>query len=321
MESVSKIIHIYRKYGGLFLAVNKAVLQEGNQHIGASIRGKRAIMLKEDELKSYMPRELGLQPNNPNFMSKLSDWFDDLTVHVPEQGLPLEIGMIYDVNSSEKKAAIERLFKELNVEKRDDKTLAYMVENKVKVDNRWKFGTPINVRDYVLWRYCENYRDVANKPDDINKSKNIRFYIHDDTLARKEKEVLFALRNKATKVYINLLEDKHKVETLLFAAGYGDSINNSTTSEKAQILENFKNSKPNEFIRLAEDKNLQHIAYIEKLIAYQILNRDIESGIISNPVDGEVLGKNVKEAVAFLNNADNAKLANEVKGKLNNIKL
>ena len=320
MESVTKIIHIYRKHGGLFAAVNKAVLQEGNQHIGASINGKIAIMLKDEELKSYMPRELGTQPNNPEFTSKLSDYFDNMSIYVPEQGLPLEVGFIYDLTAVNKTKAIDELSKLHKKEFKSDADLARFVELNVKVDDKWKYGTPISVRDYSIWRYIENYRDVANSNSDINKSKHIRFYIHDDTIARQEKEVLFKLRNKATKVYIDIITKPEEVETILFALGLGDTVANKTSSEHAQTLETYKNSNPNEFIKIAQDKNLQGIAYIEKLIAYQILVRDAESSLISNPVDGEVLGKNAKEALAFLNDAKNAKLANEVKGRLDNTK-
>ena len=60
----------------------------------------------------------------------------------------------------------------------------------------------MNVTDYLMYRHCLLYNDVAKDTAFINSDPTIRFYFKDD---RKEKEKLRKLRQEANKAKTNFV--------------------------------------------------------------------------------------------------------------------
>jgi hypothetical protein len=312
-ENRSKIVSIYRKLDGLFTSINRAVTQEGNQYIGTSITAKRTMMLQEEEMRSYMPQLIGVQPGNLEFVLRLNKYWDTLAIFVPEHGMPLEIGIYYRFDDESRSKAIKAFMTKHSLKADDITAFADKVEEEVPHEKRWMYGNPINTRDYALWRYCLNYSHVANNPELVHKSNKIRFYIHDEDSARKASAEMFKLRTQATAKFMSIINKPDEVDSLLYMFGMGDAIAGKSDGEKGQLLENIRNSKPKEFIMAVDDTSRKDVAYVEKLIALHILHRNPNNGMISEPASGDVLGSTPKEVIAFLAKPENARFANELK--------
>ena len=63
------------------------------------------------------------------------------------------------------------------------------------------YMTPIKPQDYILWRLALLTSTVANKPEDVEKSTNIRFYLHSiEDVKRMKDAKTKAVVNTATKL-------------------------------------------------------------------------------------------------------------------------
>jgi len=324
-ETKSKIVHIYRKYGKGFAAVNRAVLIEGLKHLGSSIRGKQSMMLNEEEMRSYMGLLIGVDPNSVDFIQKVNTYWDEFMFLIPEQGFAFEIGFNYSVTDNKRKDAIHSIFETNKVSKADrtDAKLAELVEENVDQTEKWKYAKPIDVLHYSTWKYCLNYSEVANNVTLANKSGRIQFYLHDDSQQRDFERVQYNLRKKATKAFISIADKEEEVANMLFAARRSEGVSIDKAEDRAMALESFKNEQPDAFLKLHASNDLKDIAYIERLIAYGLLERSIdpENPFIRTPDEGKVLGSSPREVIKSLEKEENIKLKNELAGKLKNIKL
>ena len=84
--------------------------------------------------------------------------------------------------------------------------------------------------------------------------------------------------------------------------------------EKTAALMQFVNENPEKFNAIFEDKNLEMKSFIESLIARGELIRPEFNQQIST-ADGTFIGSNLNEAVAYLNNPNNAAVLEVLKNK------
>ena len=85
--------------------------------------------------------------------------------------------------------------------------------------------------------------------------------------------------------------------------------------EKTAALMTFVNESPDKFNDLCEDRNVEMKAFIESLIARGELVRPEFNQQIST-ADGTFIGSNINEAVAYLNNPNNASVLEILQNKL-----
>src|SRR6266403_4273174 len=148
-----------------FYKKNIESMEEGNWKVGASIKNNDVCRgLSFDEEETYLPMLIGVQPKNDNWQKVTTDYWNNISKLIPKDGIELEVGFNYkDKESKDGQPATKEV---------DN---AFKGES-AKEEDKWQFGFPINVVDYVLWRYCLVYSHVANKKEVTSKSHNIRFY-------------------------------------------------------------------------------------------------------------------------------------------------
>lgn len=329
---VNKSVTIFRKEeSSAYFKRNAKFMPEGKNKIGSAINSVSRMKSNIEELGVYMPILLGINKQDAKFTELVDSWFNNLSTNVPETGLTLDIGFMYHNENS--KNIVEKLETEIyntfnetkkNTSAARDAAFALRDESVVNLEkSKYRYGRPINIADYLLWRYCLVYSDVANDIALVNKSGGIRFYIYDSVREQYKERIQFEIRNKATKIYVQLLDMPSKVTNMLWVEkGGGVELSKLSASDKLTMLENLSRVSPADFIKLFEDKNLDIKATIERMIHYNILKRLPNTNVIVDE-NNDLIGNSMDEVIIFFKNTErnkaaitrfNARLANYTNG-------
>lgn len=314
--TIPRRVTILRREGNsAYFRRNAKFIPEGKIKIGSGIKSVDRLRTNKAELDKYMPAILGLGTNDPKYGEMLNAWFYNISTPVPETGLPLEVGFTYDTVEGmkavlEKEKAIYEKFNNAKKSNPTDRDLAIEVRDKEIIElesSKYKYGFPINVANYILWRYCLVYGDVANDIALINKSGGIRFYIYDAVQERYKEEIEFNIRKQASIIYVKLLNEPMKVNEILWNY-MGQSTDVSALSEidKFKALETLSKANPNNLISLYKDINLGLKARIEQMIHYGILRRLDGTSVIVDE-NNDVIGNDMSGVIAFFKNTERNK--------------
>ena len=315
----------------LYRKANDKVLAKRKDFIGSSIYASRILSANKEEVDTYFPNIIGLSPADPNFITRVKQYLNNIRVSVDELGRSFDISFhyyhkkdYYHIKKEEER--IEKIYQ--NTNRQDITKLRAALKEKITKLNalestKCKLGYPINVDDYLMYRHCLLYNDVAKDIAFVNTDSNIRFYFKDD---QKEAEKLRKFRlevNKAKSNYVSCLADN-----TLFDAVYTQFcvINNmpviSSLAEnrldREIKLDKFSIEEPVKFNKIFNNKDVKLIASIEMLIARGELIRSQYNQNITSP-DGDFIGANMNEAVAWFKNTENSSVVNALMNKLKNI--
>lgn len=301
----------------LFRRANEKVMPKRTDYIGSSITSSRVLCANKGEIEAYMPNIIGLAPNNENFVTRVKQYFNNIQIPVNELNKTFDIGFHY--NTTKEYYDFKRREDKINdeydsVDRKNLTALREALKDKInKLNNleseKYLHGYPNNVEDYLMYRHCLLYNDIAKDIAFINSDKNIRFYFKDD---KKEAEKAAKHRyeiNKAKANYLSCLNDDE-----LFTAVYiGYCVNNSLpiiTSlnldkvEQETRLDKFSSEEPAKFNKIFSNKDIRLIGTIEMLIARGELIRYANNQNIVTP-SGEFIGANMNEAISWFKNPDN----------------
>ena len=315
----------------LYRKANDKVLAKRKDFIGSSIYASRILSANKEEVDTYFPNIIGLSPADPNFITRVKQYLNNIRVSVDELGRSFDISFhyyhkkdYYHIKREEER--IEKIYQ--NTNRQDITKLRAALKEKITKLNalestKCKLGYPINVDDYLMYRHCLLYNDVAKDIAFVNTDSNIRFYFKDD---QKEAEKLRKFRlevNKAKSNYVSCLADN-----TLFDAVYTQFcvVNNmpviSSLAEnrldREIKLDKFSIEEPVKFNKIFNNKDVKLIASIEMLIARGELIRSQYNQNITSP-DGDFIGANMNEAVAWFKNTENSSIVNALMNKLKNI--
>lgn len=328
---IRKVTIMLVKNYSLYRKANDKVLPKRKDFIGSSVHASRVLSANKEEVDTYFPNLIGLSPTDPNFVMRVKQYLNNIRIPVDELGRSFDISFHYYHKEDyyrikEEEDKIERMYQTTN--RQDITKLRAALKEKITRLNalegtKCKLGYPINVDDYLMYRHCLLYNDVAKDVALINSDSSIRFYFKDD---QKEAEKLRKFRlevNKAKSNYVACLADD-----TLFDAVYTQFcvINNmpviSSLAEnridREIKLDKFSADEPIKFNKIFNNKDVKLIATIEMLIARGELIRSQYNQNITSP-DGDFIGANMGEAVAWFKNTENASVVNALINKLKNI--
>lgn len=315
----------------LYRKVNDKTLPKRRDIIGSSIRSSRTLASNKAEVEAYFPNLIGLAPNNENFVSRVKAYLNNISVPVDELGKTLDVSFRYNtkrdyLNFKAREEKIENAF--AAVSRQDIVALEEALETKIEDINlleseKHKYGNPINVPDYLIYRHCLLYRDIAKDTAFINSNPNIRFYFKDN---KREAELQAKLRlemNNAKANYVKVIGKTDLFEAVFTQYCVANNIpvtvgSNMTDIDKQSHLDRYSVQEPVKFNKICNDKDLVTKAFIENLIARGELNRATHNQNITT-FDGEFIGANIKEAVAWFKNPANNARVDAWKNKLKHI--
>lgn len=315
----------------LYRKKNDKVLPKRKDYIGSSIESSRVITSNKEEMEFYMPSIIGLSPNDPNFIMRVKQYFNNIRIPVDELNRTFDISFVYNKKEDyykfkAREEKIEKQYSKTNRQNIDD--IRKALKEKIRDLNlleaeKHKYGYPVNVEEYLMYRHCLLYNDIAKDMAFINSDPNIRFYFKDD---RKEVEKLRKYRNEVNKAkanYVNCIANNELFDNVYiqYCVLNGLPIIASMAEDrldKELKLDKFSSEEPLKFNSIYNDKDIKVSSMIEMLIARGELIRPQFSQNITS-VDGVFIGSNMKEAVSWFKNPENAHVVNAYQNKLNNI--
>lgn len=312
----------------LYRKANDKVLPKRRDFIGSSIRSSRILSSNREEIEAYFPQLLGISPNNENFVTRLKQYLNNIQVHVDELGVTFDCSFRY----KRKKDYLDFKARELKIEdeykrtnRQNIKDLKDALETKIMALNnleseKYAYGSPVNLSDYIIYRHCLLYRDIAKDVAVINSDPYVRFYFRDDS---KEKELQQKLRiqiNNAKRNYVEVIgnDDLFDAVYIQYCVTMGLPVVNSLSNEridKESQLDKFSIAEPVKFNNIVNDKDVVTKSLIELLISRGEFVRSQWNQNITT-ADGEFIGSNMKEAIAWAKNPDNENVLNAFKNKL-----
>lgn len=303
-----------------FRTVNMKTLVGVNRKIGSSRSGVNKMLANSAEQEAIMPNILGADPKSPsaNWNKLLADYWNSLSIDIPYGGKELETGWVFNFYNPKKESAIEKLSDKVKSVK-DSDSLAKHVMSKIPEEQKYLYGDPISPQDYMLWRYCLVYRDVANDFEDVDKSGHIRFYLIEEGQLEIKRKAKFVTKKISMEEFIKLADDSDKVENILYIAisdGKVPRPDNSLTAlddtDKLMKLEALQSEEPDYFVSLCKDKHLTTKALIEKYVFFNIFRKLPNTSIIVDATDpGIVIGNSIDEAISFVTNEVNSNAMKE----------
>ena len=313
-----------------YRTANKHVLGNKKQIIGSSINSSRILSSSKGEVETYFPELVGLSSTHPDFISRVKGYLNNIQFIVNEIGSTIDCSFRYEHYSDylKIKEQEDKLLAEKDKANRNDSSAlndainAWVLKLNELESTKYKYGRPVNLTQYYLYRHCLLYKDVAKDISLINADKSLRFYIQDEQREADRKKKLVEERKLAMRNFIALDGSDNKREAVYIQMLIFNNENiayslGKTKEEKYDALMKFVNEYPDKFNKIYNDKNVELKSFIEQLIIRGELHRAEYNQQIST-AEGQFIGNNMNEAVAYFNNPDNKAMLEMYKNKLKN---
>lgn len=312
----------------LYRKANDKVLPKRRDFIGSSVRSSQVLTSNRAEVEAYFPQLLGLSPNNENFISRLKQYLNNIQVRVDELGVTFDCSFQFNhkrdyLKFKTQEEAIELQYKKAN--RQNIQELRKALDAKIMAINNLEsqlhaYGSPVNIAEYLLYRHCLLYRDIAKDTAIINSDPYVRFYFRDDTKDRERQQKLRQEINNAKRNYVEVIgnDDMFDAVYIQYCVIAGLPIVNSMLNdrlEKEVQLDKFSMAEPVKFNNIVKDKDIEIKSFIELLISRgEFVRSKFNQNITTQ--DGEFIGANMKEAIAWAKDPDNANVIAAFKNKL-----
>lgn len=312
----------------LYRKANDKVLPKKRDYIGSSIRSSQVLASNRAEVEAYFPQLLGISVNNENFVTRLKQYLNNIQVPVNELGVTFDCSFRFNHKRDyfafkAREEEIEMAYKKANKQSTKDLRAALAIKindlNNLESE-QYAVGSPVNITDYILYRHCLLYRDIAKDTALINCDPYVRFYLKDDAKDKERQQKLRQEINNAKRNYIEVIGDDEVFDAVYiqYCVVAGLPIVNSLLSErmdKESQLDKFSTSEPIKFNSIVKDKDLRIKSLIELLIARgEFVRSQFNQNITTQ--DGEFIGANMKEAIAWAKNPENENVLAAFKNKL-----
>ena len=325
----SVTIALVKNYS-LYRRANDKSLPKRRDYIGGSVNSSRILSANKEEIEAYFPNIVGLAPNHNDFITRVKQYLNNVRIQVDELGKTFNTSFYYHHKSDYYKVKAEEEKIEAAYARANRQDIIKLKEAlheritrlNILESSKCKYGYPVNVEEYIAYRHCLLYKDIAKDLALINSDPSIRFYFKDN---QKEAEKLKKYRlevNKAKTNYVACLADDDLFDAVYiqYCTISGLPVISSLAEDRMTReikLDKFSSDDPIRFNKLCKDKNIKLIATIEKLIARGELHRSQYNQNITTE-DGELIGANMNEAVIWFNNPNNTAAVNAFINRLKN---
>lgn len=326
----SVTIKLVKNYS-LFRKVNDKHMPKRRDYIGSSVVSSRTLASNPKEIEKYFPNIVGIPANHSEFMLRVKQYLNNIRVHVDEIGRKFDISFRYDTKRDyikflKEEEAIENAYNSIN--RKDTSSIKKALEEKIYKLNllesrKCEFGTPVNIEDYIMYRHCLLYKDVAKDIALINSDSTIRFYFEDDKKEEnKLKQHRIEIKN-AKFNYVKCCSDDALFDAVFvqYCALSNISVLSARSMDRLSKeiqLDKFSTDEPKKFNALCNNKDIKIASLIENLIAIgELIRPQYSQNVLTT--DGDLIGANNIEAIAWFKNPLNTEAVNVYMNKLKNI--
>ena len=316
------------KNPSLFRRANDKYMPRKIEYIGSSIRSSSVLTSNKAEIERYFPSLLGVPANADTFITRVKQYLNNFHIEVNELGKTLDISFRWNTKRDyySFKAKEDRIEDTYKAVRRDNlvelkKALEAKIDDLNALEStKFRYGNPINVEDYIKYRHCLLYKDVCKDPIFINSDVSYRFYFKDDARELEQARKRRIEANNAKRNYLLALGDDElfRATYIQYCVAAGQPVLTSMLKEKFEQemeLDKYSSDEPAKFNKMFNDKDLKIKAFIETLIARGEFIRANDNQNISTPA-GDFIGANMKEAVLWYKNPENAKAVEAYRNKL-----
>ena len=323
----SVTISLVKNYSA-YRKLNMKVLGQRHEVIGSSVTSCRVLSSNKGEVDAYFPQLIGLSPTNPEFISRVKAYLSNIQMNVNNENVTLNTSFIY--NHKKDYLMIAKQEEAINaeydkVDRANTSAIKEALKKKIEELNtlegtKYLYGRPVDLEQYLMYRHCLLYRDVAKDLALINEDPSIRFYIKDEAKEAARQKKLVEEKKHAMKHFVELCGTDEKFNAVFVQVAIAQNMILSEAvakakDEKESILINYVNENPDKFNKLVSDKNVILKAFVETLIMRGELVRSEYNQQIST-ADGTFIGANMNEAIAYFSNPNNASAKTAFENKL-----
>ena len=326
----SVTIMLVKNYS-LYRKANDKVLPKKTDYIGSCVQSSQILAANKQEVEAYFPNIVGRSINDPDFVMRVKEYLNNIRVSVDELGRTFDTSFLYYHKRDYDRISAEEKRIESDYQKSDRTTTKKLREAlKIKINalnalegTKHRYGYPLNMSDYLLYRHCLLYNDVAKDIALINADASVRFYFKDDVKEAKKLQDFRQQVNRAKSNYVACLADDKLFDAIYIQYCIANNLPIISSLAEDRIereikLDKFSTEHPDKFNKIFNNKDNKLIANIELLIARGELTRlQYNQNIIT--AEGEHIGANMKEAVAWFKNPANASIVNVYLNRLNNV--
>jgi len=206
-----------------------------------------------------------------------------------------------DAGDRDFRSKCEQYFHEINIKVAKEGTTL-----EVGLDEH---GVPLNVIQYVYYKHCLDNPLVAKDKKTGVGNPLIKWYIEDPDAELNSEKALEDIKDKATQLYLSNKDNTKIVDMVLDLSGV-----KSIESKKLLDFKKLSASKPVEFIKLIEDKDILLRYMLSKAISQNVLKR-IGTAIVWTE-SGEALGQTMDEVLIKLKDKTGVPDVNKIKAAL-----
>lgn len=334
MITINKTLTLkYKLSISVYESMNKVAYATQTRSLGTNQKQVNTILSHSTFCDYVLPVIIGNNKNNPEWEREKQDYISSIQIAIPVSGYPLDLTSTFDRDNIYLKQNIEKYIsdnskdlydiKEVNKEEvktlKDDKTIALHILSNLEPIEYHKYFKYSNTKDYLYWIMALTSNQVANTPEDADKSPNIRFFIYDDKVNKKSNLEKAEAREKASTEVIKIKSNADLLKQIALVKNIVtfDELEEMEDSEVYLAVFAYANSYPSEFLAIVSDKDLKYKSLIKKYLEVGILKVNDNNDIADGKNDKIVLGSSIDTAVKYLanpvNSAEVTKYANEYK--------
>lgn len=161
---------------------------------------------------------------------------------------------------------------------------------------------PLNVVHFVKWRHALGHPEVGLSFEDVRGNQLKRYYIHDPKAVTKSSLSVADIRDKALEAYLQVKQSIAKTIQYLSLMQVDPAKHRGTESVKLREL---AETKPTTFLEVHNDRDKDFQYMLMDLVQAKVLE-EIGTRIIFKQ-SGDQMGKDLKEAIAWMKAPENSK--------------
>lgn len=170
---------------------------------------------------------------------------------------------------------------------------------------------PINLSDWITWKFAGKHSDVAANEEAVNDSQ-CKYFLHDPQAKQLVDADARRYRKLAQTAFIQMGDDNAKMRQVLRLLGFDTRMLTPELEAAELALEKFVDKMPKEFLEIVSDTNLEMKAFLEEAVSARVIEK-----LGNIYMDGDqVLGHTMKEAVAYLTDPVQSKTLTVLKARL-----
>ena len=326
MITIKKTLTIkYKLANSVFESLNKLAYNTQSRALGTTKNSVHKILAHPTFCEEILPIIIGNNSKNSEWEHEKLDYVSSIQINITNNGYALELDSIFKKDDPKYKEAITAYIADYKLDaKATEKEIAdsILANSAIEPIDYHLYFRFLNAKDYLYWVLAVNSPEVANTVEDIEKSPNIRFFFFDEKVAKRrallDADVQAKAINKLNSIRaLDNGDDLLKDIAILKSIIPFDEIVDMSKEDVYLELFRYVQLSAEEFLTIAEDKDIAINATIKKYIDSNILSINETGHIVDSANTNTVIGTDMTASILYfknpLNKAELLKFENRYK--------